>query len=291
VKPIILDLALIAATPIVANAQTTAPPEPRSCQQLHEETNKCDAGMRSCDQRVLAWLEPQCDRDQKRLPQVRGRRAAVGAGLRWTYTSPTNKASAELDQIIDGDHYFLLPCITALREIRATLKRYPTAGGRAAPTDLPAAGRFSPVTPGSSEGPLTELTAGAQPWLRAGTPSRAQPNPRLVAFALTGVQNPLTTCLFPTNSDRNPRGSNATNWDLIALVLEPGTSVSSDTAHAGADGACSRAMRIRFSQTFDVLLAGAAVVIEGNDALGGSRRICEDHAELVCRACRATEPR
>ena len=36
------------------NAQTTAPPEPRSCQQLHEETNKCETGMRSCDQRVVA---------------------------------------------------------------------------------------------------------------------------------------------------------------------------------------------------------------------------------------------
>jgi hypothetical protein len=72
VKPIILDLALIAAAPIVANAQTAAPPEPRSCQQLHQETNKCDAGMRSCDQRVIARLQPQCDRDQKRLPQVPG---------------------------------------------------------------------------------------------------------------------------------------------------------------------------------------------------------------------------
>jgi len=70
----ILALALIAAAPIVANAQTTAPPEPRSCQQLHEETNKCDAGLRSCDQRAIARLEPQCDRDQKRLPQVPGRR-------------------------------------------------------------------------------------------------------------------------------------------------------------------------------------------------------------------------
>ena len=70
VKPIILDLALIAATPIAANAQTTAPPEPRSCQRLHEETNKCDAGMRSCDQPVIARLQLQCDRDQKRLPQV-----------------------------------------------------------------------------------------------------------------------------------------------------------------------------------------------------------------------------
>jgi uncharacterized membrane protein affecting hemolysin expression len=56
------------------NAQTTAPPEPRSCQQLHEETNKCDAGMRSCDQRVIARLEAQCRRYEKRLQQVLGPR-------------------------------------------------------------------------------------------------------------------------------------------------------------------------------------------------------------------------
>jgi hypothetical protein len=56
------------------NVQTTAPPEPRSCQQLHEETNKCDTGMRSCDQRVIARLEAQCQRDEKRLPQVLGPR-------------------------------------------------------------------------------------------------------------------------------------------------------------------------------------------------------------------------
>jgi len=56
------------------NAQTTAPPEPRSCQQWHEETSKCDAGMRSCDQRVIARLEAQCQRDEKRLPRVLGPR-------------------------------------------------------------------------------------------------------------------------------------------------------------------------------------------------------------------------
>ena len=56
------------------SAQTTAPPEPRSCQQLHEETNKCDTGMRSCDQRVIARLEAQCQRDEKRLPPVLGSR-------------------------------------------------------------------------------------------------------------------------------------------------------------------------------------------------------------------------
>src|SRR6516165_2227954 len=54
------------------NAQSTAPPEPRSCQQLHEETNKCDTGMRSCDQRVITRLEGQCQRDEKRLPRVLG---------------------------------------------------------------------------------------------------------------------------------------------------------------------------------------------------------------------------
>ena len=77
-----LGLALTAAafTPRAAeqqqppNAQTTAPPEPRSCQQLHEETNKCDTGMRSCDQRVIARLEAQCQRDEKRLPPVLGSR-------------------------------------------------------------------------------------------------------------------------------------------------------------------------------------------------------------------------
>jgi hypothetical protein len=66
---LLLALALIAATPIATNAQTTEPREPRSCQRLHEETSKCDTGMRSCDQRVIAQLQPQCERDQKRLPQ------------------------------------------------------------------------------------------------------------------------------------------------------------------------------------------------------------------------------
>ena len=64
-------LAIIAAAPTAANAQTT---EPRSCQQLHEETNKCDTGMRSCDQRVVARLLAQCQRDEKRLPQGLGPR-------------------------------------------------------------------------------------------------------------------------------------------------------------------------------------------------------------------------
>jgi hypothetical protein len=73
-KPIFLALALIAAAPIATNAQTTtAPPEPRSCQRLHEETDKCETGMRSCDQHVIARLEAQCQRDEKRLPRDGGR--------------------------------------------------------------------------------------------------------------------------------------------------------------------------------------------------------------------------
>ena len=63
-------LAIIAAASTAANAQTTAPREPRSCQRLREETNKCETGMRSCDQRVVARLQAQCERDEKRLPQV-----------------------------------------------------------------------------------------------------------------------------------------------------------------------------------------------------------------------------
>jgi hypothetical protein len=66
---LVLALALIAAAPIATNAQTPAP-EPRSCQQLHEETNKCEVGMRSCDQHVIARLQTQCQRDEKRLPQT-----------------------------------------------------------------------------------------------------------------------------------------------------------------------------------------------------------------------------
>jgi hypothetical protein len=69
-RPLVLALALIAAAPIATNAQTPAPPEPRSCQQLHEETTKCEAGMRSCDQHVIARLQAQCQRDEKRLPQA-----------------------------------------------------------------------------------------------------------------------------------------------------------------------------------------------------------------------------
>jgi hypothetical protein len=67
-------LAIIAAAPTAANAQTTAPREPRSCQQVHEETNKCEAGMRSCDQRVVDRLQARCQRDEKRLPQALGPR-------------------------------------------------------------------------------------------------------------------------------------------------------------------------------------------------------------------------
>jgi hypothetical protein len=74
-------LAIITASPTAANAQTTTPnaqatepPEPRSCQQLHEETNKCDIGMRSCDQHVVDRLQARCQRDEKRLPQGLGPR-------------------------------------------------------------------------------------------------------------------------------------------------------------------------------------------------------------------------
>jgi hypothetical protein len=71
------SLAIIAVAPTAANAQTaappnaqaTAPPEPRSCQQLHDETNKCEIGMRSCDQHVVPRLEARCQRDEKRQPQ------------------------------------------------------------------------------------------------------------------------------------------------------------------------------------------------------------------------------
>ena len=72
VKRFVLALMLAAAGPI--NAQTTEPaPEPRSCQRLHEETDKCETGMRSCDQHVIARLEAQCQRDEKRLPRDGGR--------------------------------------------------------------------------------------------------------------------------------------------------------------------------------------------------------------------------
>ena len=69
-RTIALALGLAAAAPIAANAQTTPPREPRSCQQMPEETSKCETGMRSCDQRVIPRLEKQCQRDEKRLPQV-----------------------------------------------------------------------------------------------------------------------------------------------------------------------------------------------------------------------------
>jgi hypothetical protein len=41
---------------------------------LHEEMGKCEAGMRSCDQHVIDRLQAQCQRDEKRLPQVPGPR-------------------------------------------------------------------------------------------------------------------------------------------------------------------------------------------------------------------------
>ena len=52
----VLALAL-AAAPVAADAQTTEQPEPRSCQQLHEEMGKCEAGMRSSDQHVIDRLQ------------------------------------------------------------------------------------------------------------------------------------------------------------------------------------------------------------------------------------------
>ena len=81
-KLLLLALTLIAAAPIAVDAQTPAPappaapappPEPRSCQRLHEETAKCDNGLRSCDQHVVARLEAQCQRDEKRPPRTGGR--------------------------------------------------------------------------------------------------------------------------------------------------------------------------------------------------------------------------
>jgi hypothetical protein len=66
-RSLALALALIAAAPIATNAQMT---EPRSCQRLHEEMSKCETGMRSCNQHVIARLQAQCQRDEKRLPQV-----------------------------------------------------------------------------------------------------------------------------------------------------------------------------------------------------------------------------
>jgi hypothetical protein len=69
-RPLVLALALAAAALIATNAQTTEPREPRSCQRLHEETSKCETGMRSCNQQVIDRLEARCQRDQKRRPQV-----------------------------------------------------------------------------------------------------------------------------------------------------------------------------------------------------------------------------
>jgi len=73
-------LAIIAAAPTAANAQTTAPREPRSCLQMHEEMNKmrnryCAAAISASVDR----LQARCQRDEKRLRQYgdRRRRAAV----------------------------------------------------------------------------------------------------------------------------------------------------------------------------------------------------------------------
>ena len=64
----VLALALITTAPGAIKAQTTEPPSPRSCQRLHKEINKCETGMRSCNQHVITRLEKQCQRDEKRLP-------------------------------------------------------------------------------------------------------------------------------------------------------------------------------------------------------------------------------
>ena len=68
-KPLVLILALAAAAPIATNAQPTEPREPRSCQRMQEEMSKCEHGMSSCDQQVIARLEAQCQRSEKRLPR------------------------------------------------------------------------------------------------------------------------------------------------------------------------------------------------------------------------------
>ena len=70
VKRFVLALVLAAAAPGAINAQTTEPaPEPRSCAAIARGNEQIEAGMRSCDQSILARLETQCQRDQKRLPQ------------------------------------------------------------------------------------------------------------------------------------------------------------------------------------------------------------------------------
>ena len=65
-RPPVLALALIAAAAIAAKAQTTAPPEPRSCQQLHTETDKCEARRRSCNQHVIDRLQARWEVDDRK---------------------------------------------------------------------------------------------------------------------------------------------------------------------------------------------------------------------------------
>jgi hypothetical protein len=65
-KLFVLVLILTALAPIGINAQPAAPQQPLSCQQLHRETERCEAGMRSCNQRRVARLETRCQRDAKR---------------------------------------------------------------------------------------------------------------------------------------------------------------------------------------------------------------------------------
>jgi len=124
----VLALAL-AAAPIAANAQTTEPREPRSCQQLHEEMGKCEAGMRSCDQHVIDRLQAQCQRDEKRLPQVPVWRASTQGLCGPVYIAGT----AEL--VLLSREYHRFPCAPPL------LKSDPGGARTVAPaTPTPAAG-------------------------------------------------------------------------------------------------------------------------------------------------------
>lgn len=37
---------------------------PKSCQRLHHESNKCENGLKSCDQRLVERLRKRCARDE-----------------------------------------------------------------------------------------------------------------------------------------------------------------------------------------------------------------------------------
>ena len=71
-KQLVLILALTATAPIATNAQPTEPREPRSCPRMHQEMSNWEHGMSSCDQQVIARLEAQCQRGEKRLPRETG---------------------------------------------------------------------------------------------------------------------------------------------------------------------------------------------------------------------------